>query len=76
MKRIFIISLVLLVFCLSGCSQESYPLETGHTSQTPEQSTEEKIEIEEQESLAENTEQTEYIGTVPEEYFAASDHAG
>ena len=62
----------------AGCDQSSRTQETEHTSQITEDGTEENAETEEQESLAENMEQeqTEYIGTVPEEYFAASDHAG
>ena len=65
--------LLLLVFCMAGCSQEN-----EYTSRTTEQSTEENAEPQQPESPAENTgqEQTEYIGAVPEEYFAASGHAG
>lgn len=79
MKRSMLIFsfLLLLAFCMAGCSQERQPQETKNTSRTTEQSTEENTE-QQPESPAENTgqEQTEYIGTVPEEYFAASDHAG
>lgn len=79
MKRSILIFsfLLLLVFCMAGCSQERQPQENTNTSRTTEQSTEENAE-QQPESPAENTgqEQTEYIGAVPEEYFAASDHAG
>ncbi len=53
----------------AGCDQSSRTQETEHTSQITEDGTEENAETEEQESLAENMEQeqTEYIGTVPEE---------
>lgn len=80
MKRIVLIFsfMCLLGLCMAGCSQERQIQETENTYQTTEQSTEGNIETEQQESVAENTEQeqTEYIGTVPEEYFSASGHAG
>ena len=80
MKRIILIFsfMLLLAFCMAGCGRESRAQETERTSQTTEQDTEETIETERPESPAENTgqEQTEYIGAVPEEYFAASGHAG
>ncbi len=80
MKRIILIFsfMLLLAFCMAGCGRESRAQETERTSQTTEQDTEETIETERPESMAENTEQeqTEYIGAVPEEYFAVSDHAG
>ena len=82
--------ILLLVFCISGCGQESRSRETEETVQAAERNTTADIETEEQMSTAENMEQewmreqaegktqeqTEHISTVPEEYFAASDHAG
>ena len=85
MERTIIISflIILLALCISGCSRESRPQEDGYSARITEQSTEADRAAEEPESPAANTaeqeqeqEQTEYIGPVPEEYFAASAHAG
>lgn len=74
--------ILLLVFCISGCGQESRSRETEETVQVAKRNTTADIETEVQISMAENMEQewvqeqTEYIGTVPEEYFSESDHGG
>ena len=83
--------ILLLVFCISGCGQESRSREAEETVQAAERKYDSgAIETEAQMSTAENMEQewvreqaegktqeqTEYISTVPEECFAASDHAG
>lgn len=46
MKRSILIFsfLLLLVFCMAGCSQERQPQENTNTSRTTEQSTEENAE--------------------------------